>query len=137
VVFAVDGWINACSRGCIRSHGLVTIFAEEKLVFFFAIMHTLHDLGAHQRAFADDALHGNHVVKMDGAQGSRVACVFAKAANKSAVVCLIHQHHVVNGRELTSAVAFSRPVRPCWLATTSASALSKHGAYLNGSLMRL
>jgi len=54
--------------------------------FALVVVYTLDNLRPYERAFRDNALKRNHVIKMGGCQCSRIAGKFSEATNIRAVI---------------------------------------------------
>jgi hypothetical protein len=77
--------VYACARSTC-GHGLVPVLAEVELLLVFVVVHTLDHLRPDERGLRDDTLQRYHVVELVGAECTRVARIFAEAANVGAVV---------------------------------------------------
>jgi hypothetical protein len=78
-------WVHTRARRTHR-HGLICILPGNELVLRLIPVHTLDHLGSHERGLGDNSFQGHHAIELVRAKSSRVAGVFAKAADVGAVV---------------------------------------------------
>ena len=81
--------IYTCTRCTIGSHRLISVLSEMKYVFFLIVVYTFDNLRPDQRALRDNSFQRDHMVQVEGAEGSRIAGVLAKTADVCTVVHLI------------------------------------------------